>query len=315
MDFLNLIRWKNLVFLAFTLWLMYVAVVETVLGSYGFEGLLSPVEQVLMIASVMFIAAGGYVINDYFDVKIDAINKPESRVVGRVMDRQRAIVIHQILTGVGVVCGVVLAVLVRNVTLGGVYVLVPGLLWFYSASYKRQFFVGNLIVACNVGFAIFMVALVAVAKLEVMYHELLFQTPLVRTLYLCLGAFAVFAFLCTLIREIVKDMEDEEGDREMECHTLPIRLGVVWAKVVVLSLIACVAALLVWINWWVLPFEGTLSIRYMSWGLFLPLGILAVLVVVAGDRRAYGVASQMAKFVMLVGVLYSVVFGYLVSGL
>ncbi len=309
----NLIRWKNLVFLFLTLFLMQTSVVNPILLTFGFDSLLSDLEFALMLLAVLFLAAGGYVINDYFDVKIDEINKPEQRIVGRMIDRHRAIVIHQVLTAIGVCAGLYLAFLLRSITVGAIYVLIPGLLWFYSASYKRQFFIGNIIVAFNVACSILLVALINVSKLRLCYGDLLFETPILRNIYMWIGGFTLFAFLFTICREIIKDIEDEEGDREMECYTLPIKLGLAKTKYVLYGVLVVMILLLCYVSYSLIPFVGDLSSQYILWGLCVPMLVLGILIMMGKTKRDFAQASQLAKYIMLVGVLYSVVFYYLMA--
>ena len=313
--YLELIRWKNLLMLACTLLLMQYVVVNPTLAIYGWQPMLSTWQVILMITAGVMIAAGGYAVNDYFDVKIDAINRPLTRIVGRLMDRHQAILVHQVLTGVGVLCGLSLAVWLRSFTLGVLYVFVPGLLWFYSASYKRQFVIGNIIVAFNAALSILMVGMANAIPLKAMYGELLQQTPVLRQLYAWILGYAVFAFLCTLLREIIKDIEDETGDREMECHTLPIKLGVNKTKYILYALIVLIIALLCIVNFMCLPFpiKGSLSTRYLIFGLILPLLVLGYLLLVAKRKNDYKAASTMSKFIMLLGLLYSLIYYFLLA--
>lgn len=313
--YLELIRWKNLLMLACTLLLMQYVVVNPTLAIYGWQPMLSTWQVILMITAGVMIAAGGYAVNDYFDVKIDAINRPLTRIVGRLMDRHQAILVHQVLTGVGMLCGLSLAVWLRSFTLGVLYVFVPGLLWFYSASYKRQFVIGNIIVAFNAALSILMVGMANAIPLKAMYGELLQQTPVLRQLYAWILGYAVFAFLCTLLREIIKDIEDETGDREMECHTLPIKLGVNKTKYILYALIVLIIALLCIVNFMCLPFpiKGSLSTRYLIFGLILPLLVLGYLLLVAKRKNDYKAASTMSKFIMLLGLLYSLIYYFLLA--
>lgn len=314
MDVLRLIRWKNLLFIAVMLYLMQRSVIDPLLITCGFSQGLDTMQLALLISATMLIAAGGYAINDYFDVKIDAINKPESRIVGRVMDRRMAMIYHQVFTAIGAICGIVLAVSVKSVTIGVFALFVPGLLWFYSASYKRQFFIGNIIVAFNAALSVLAVAIANISILVHQYGALVYQTPfpLVKQIYAWIGGFALFAFLTTLIREIIKDMEDEQGDRELECHTLPIRLGFKKTKIILYGFIALTAGLLCYANFVLLPFaEKGISTRYLIIGLLLPLAILVYFIATAKNKKDYKNASTLCKFIMLTGVFYSLIFYYM----
>ena len=260
--------------------------------------------------AIVLIAAGGYVINDYFDVKIDRINRPDELIVTRSVSKPAAMRLSVILSGVGVVCGVVVAGLLRSLTLGILFVAVPGLLWFYSSSYKRLFMVGNLTIALLAGLTPLMVGMTNVAMLELRYETILPYTTLPHDLYAWLGGFALFAFLLTWIREIVKDLQDQMGDRELECHSMPVVWGETWTKVFVTALIVLTLAVVVQLWWNVLPFPvswTSLSTRYIVLGVVIPLLGALWLLWAAKIPSDYKTCQQVVKLTMLLGMLYSIV--------
>ena len=315
MSYLNLIRYKNLLFLLLMMWCMQRCVAEPILAIYGFDSQNLPLQTwqfALLCTAVICIAAAGYAINDYFDVKIDTINHPVTRIVGVSIERSQAMLCHQVLTVIGVIAGIALAVSLRNLMLGALFVFVPGLLWFYSASYKRQFLVGNIIVALTVATSVMVVALANVGALRHIYNDkLLSQTPIVPNLYGWIGAFALFAFLLTWIREVLKDAEDQEGDREMECRTMPVKYGEKITKIAVIALILITAATLAWLIF--RHANNSLTWRYAGFGIMMPLAVLAVMVAIAKNRADYKNAQQLAKYIMLIGTLYSFVFYYITA--
>lgn len=303
----QLIRWQNLLFTAVIMLLMEYMVAAPLLRQWV---LLPGWLFCLLLFAVVAIAAGGYAINDYFDVRIDAVNRPGRMLVTRTLTKQTAMLCHQVLTGLGAVAGIAAAIVLRSWSLGLIFVFVPGLLWFYSASYKRQFVVGNLIVAFVAALVPLVVAVANAAYLNLRFADLLGYTTVVRDLYLWIGGFALFAFLTTLIREILKDMQDREGDRELECHTLPIRLGDKWTKLVVVSLILLTCGLLCWLVFGVMPFPHTwssYSVRYLIFGLLIPFACELYLVLTARISSDYRFAQGLMKFIMGVGVLFSVI--------
>ena len=171
--YLQLLRVGNLTFAAILLYVMEKWVATPLLQLEQFGELMPWWVLTLLIVSVVGIAAGGYVINDYFDVKIDRINRPDNLVVTRIISRDAAMNLFYGLTAVGVIAGTVVAWWAHSWTLLFTYVVIPGLLWFYSASYKRMFLVGNLVVA----FASAIVPLlVAIANADYLHH--LYQNAL-----------------------------------------------------------------------------------------------------------------------------------------
>jgi len=310
-NYLKLIRLPNLLFIALVQFLMRQVVLIPILQVHGFDVSMEMWMLSLLIAASVFIAAGGYVLNDYFDIKIDAINKSNRQVVGNKISRPAAMLLHQILTGIGVFCGILLAYFARSFTLAFIFIVIPGLLWFYSASYKRQFIIGNLVVSFIVAISVLIVGITQLAFLQKEYGELIFETPIPRLFYGWIGGFALFSFLCTWIREIIKDMEDEKGDREMECRTMPIKWGVNKTKLFLYSLIIITVSCLFLADLLLIHFEGTLTLRYIIFGLALPFAVLSYLIYISKTPKEFHQASTLSKFIMLSGVLYCFVFYYL----
>ena len=174
---IQLFRFKNLIFIVITQWLIYTAIISPIFDKYGLTTLLPAAAFWLMVLATVLIAAGGYVINDYFDLKIDRINRPESVVIGERLSKKSAMRLYIALTGVGVLIGIVLAVWLKNISLGFIFVIVPGMLWFYSSTYKRQFLIGNVIVSLCCALAI-LVLLVTESGVQTAYYgDLIRQTP------------------------------------------------------------------------------------------------------------------------------------------
>ena len=306
---MRLVRWSNLLFLAALVWLMEKWVAVPILDQLAFgEQLPGSILLLIMLATV-FIAAGGYVINDYFDVKIDRINRPDELIVTRSISKPAAMHLSLSLSGIGIVCGIVAAILLRSLTIGILFILVPGLLWFYSSSYKRLFLIGNLIIALLAALTPMLVALANVAILQLRYATILPYTTLQHDLYAWLGGFALFAFLLTWAREIVKDMQDQMGDRELECHSMPVVWGDLWTKIFVTALIVLTIAIIGHCWYHVLPFPiswTSLSTRYIAFGIIIPLLGAIGLLWAAKIPSDYKTCQQLIKVTMLLGMFYSI---------
>lgn len=306
---MRLVRWSNLLFLAALVWVMEKWVATPILVKAAFGEQLPGYMLLLIILATVLIAAGGYVINDYFDVKIDRINRPDEVIVTRSISKPAAMRLSMILSGIGIACGIAVAVLLKSLTIGILFVLIPGLLWFYSSSYKRLFMVGNLIISLLAAVTPIVVAMTNVAVLQLRYETILPYTTLVHDIYAWLGGFALFAFLLTWIREIVKDMQDQMGDRELECHSMPVVWGETWTKVFVTGLVVVTLAIIGHLWWHILPFPTTwtsLSTRYIVLGIVTPLLCLVWLLWSAKIPSDYKVCQQVVKFTMLIGMLYSI---------
>ncbi len=314
----SLVRFPNLLIIAFTQYAMRYLLMEPLLPSDTFELQFGDFQFALLVSSTMLIAAAGYIINDYFDTRADLINKPARVVVGVAISRKVAMILHLMLNIIGVGIGVYLAFYVGLPSLSLVFMLSTGLLWFYSTNYKKQFLVGNLAVAFLTGLVPLMVVLFEIPLLNREYGEVMIRYDAdFNYLFSWVSAFSFFAFFTTLIREIIKDAEDFEGDNAYGMKTVPIVLGTFWTRFVVVLLIAitlCALGFLLfkYIFYSVDPADY-ISLVYFSLFLMLPLILLAIQVMTARDKRAYRRASTLIKLVMLFGIFYSVLVFYLVG--
>lgn len=308
--YLRLLRVGNLAFMAILVFVMEKWVATPLLRLAQFSEQMPWWVLTLLIISTVLIAAGGYVINDYFDVKIDRINRPDDIVVTRHISRDGAMRLFQILTAAGVIAGLAVAWWARSWTLAMIFIVIPGLLWFYSASYKRQLLVGNIVVAFASALVPLLVAIVNADYLRHLYGEALQYTPIIGMLYVWMSGFAIFAFLMTLAREMVKDIQDIAGDREMECRTAAIVWGEKASKVIVTVLLIIISALIAYIGFCALPYEHgwhTLSSRFVVFGMIVPILCAIVLLWAAKTPLEYRRTQLIIKFAMFMGVMYGFV--------
>ena len=315
---LRLIRFPNLVIIAATQYAMRYLLMEPLLPSDTFTLQFGDIQFFFLVLSTIFIAAAGYIINDYFDTQADMINKPARVVVGVKISRRVAMTLHAALNIIGVGIGIYLAFYVKLPSLSFVFIIATGLLWFYSTNYKRQFLVGNLSVAFLTGLVPLMVVLFEIPLLNREYGQVMLRNDAsFNYIFAWVGGFSFFAFLTTLTREVIKDAEDFEGDMAYGMKTVPIVLGLVWTKVVVLSLIGLTMFMLIYLQVKYILFSveplDYFSLVYFLLFLMLPLIGLTVQVLVAKTKRDYSRASNLIKIVMLTGILYSALVFYLVN--
>jgi 4-hydroxybenzoate polyprenyltransferase len=230
----------------------------------------------LLASSTAIIAGAGYIINDYYDIKIDLINKPERVVIGKSITRRYALFFHSVLSILGVLLGLLLGWRV-----GVIHFLSVFLLWWYSNSLKRQPFIGNFVVAWLTSISIVLV--------NILYD---LNNPLIVI-------YALFAFFMTLIREIVKDMEDLKGDNSFGCKTLPIVWGIRKTKWIIYILLVVLGASVVLLN----EQYAQLPLYYFLIFLYIPLGLLLVRLINADTRKDFYWLSQWCKIIMLLGVV------------
>jgi 4-hydroxybenzoate polyprenyltransferase len=314
----SLVRIPNLLIIAFTQYAMRYLIMGPLLPSDSFELQFGDFQFALLVFSTMLIAAAGYIINDYFDTRTDLINKPARVVVGVAISRKVAMNLHLILNILGVGIGVYLSFYVGLPSLSLVFVLSTGLLWFYSTNYKKQFLVGNLIVAFLTSLVPLMVVLFEIPLLNREYGEIMIRHDAdFGYLFAWVSAFSFFAFITTLIREIIKDAEDLEGDHAYGMKTIPIVLGTFWTRVVLAALIATTMIALGFLLFKYIYLSvdpaDYVSLAYFIVFLFLPLTLLVIQVITASSKKAFHRASTLIKLVMLFGILYSAVVFYLVG--
>lgn len=315
-SFFNLIRWQNLLIVILTMVLMRYAVIAPLIGKIGVILLMGSGEEspmvlqfpwydfVILVASTVFITAGGYVINDYFDIKTDLINKGRV-IVGTKIPRRRAMMWHNILNVAGIAGGVFISKKIGHIELGAIFLVVSGLLYFYSATYKRQFLIGNIIVSILTALVPLIVILYEWPALFKYYSLYSIYPPEIDFLLYWIGGFALFAFITTLIREIIKDIEDVEGDLAYGRNTVPLVIGITSAKIVTVCLIIITIAML-YLAWYFFV-NDTVTLIYVSSAIVLPLLFVIYKVAVSKSRKQLHRASSIMKIVMLTGILYSAV--------
>ncbi len=247
--------------------------------------------------STMMIAAAGYIINDYYDVKIDLINKPERVVVGRSISRRYAILLHTILSITGVALGLLIDWKIAVVNFGSAF-----LLWLYSNSLKRLPFVGNFSVAVLTGLSVAVVWIIAVITPTARVVEPNWQIPFIGTVIVAQGVgifvYSLFAFFVTLVREIIKDMEDLKGDNTFGCKTLPIVWGIRRTKNIIYFLTILFVGTVFFVH---LTLSG-LPMMYFTIFLFAPLAWLLMGLNRADTKKDYYQLSVLCKVIMVLGV-------------
>lgn len=313
--FLNLIRWKNLVIVVLTMVLMRYAIIEPLLNqirvvivsSIGLEEsmkLQMPwYDFAVLVLATVLITAGGYVINDYFDIKTDLINRGEV-LVGTKIPRRKAILWHSILNIAGIIAGFYVSLRAGYFWLGTLFLLVSGLLYFYSASYKRQFLIGNLVVATLTAMVPMLVVIYEWPALYRYYQVNAEILPKFDLILYWVGGFSLFAFLTTLTREIIKDIEDFEGDMAYGRNTIPVIIGINSTRIVAISLILITIALL-YLVWYFLV-NDWITFIYLTILIVIPLFLVIYKLKTDVTRRKIHGASNMMKIVMLTGILYSI---------
>lgn len=266
---LKLIRFPNLAIIALTQLMVALFLIE----DNTFSDILKDFELHLLIMSTLFIASAGYLINDYYDIKIDYVNKPGRVVIGKHIKRRQVLIIHLIFNFSGIILGAVVSWWIM-----GINILAAFLLWLYSNMLKRLPLWGNITVSLLTGFSVFIIYLFYAKNIELI------------TMY------AVFAFLISLIREIVKDLEDIEGDEKFGCKTLPIIIGSSATKkfIYAINIIFLLVVLIV-------TNDSAIFLPYFL-TLLVALSFLCTRIYFADKKNDFLQISRLAKLIMVLGI-------------
>jgi 4-hydroxybenzoate polyprenyltransferase len=282
---------------------MRYGVIKPLIGFNGFELQLSLYSFLILTFATICITAAGYIINDYFDTRIDALNKPNRIIIGNTIERRFALSLLTILNVIGVVLGFYVSFIIKVPALGLIFPIVSGLLWFYSTTYKKQLIIGNLVISCITALVPLIVIYYEIPPLNHYYHDLIMSSGedfsyVLHWIYF----YAFFAFILTLIREIVKDMEDFEGGEAYGRNTLPIVTGIKFTKTVVLSLILLFLIFLGVI--YVKYLKDMITLIYILIFIIIPLLVIGIRTLKANKKDDYHLISGIIKLVMLAGVVY-----------
>lgn len=307
-DFFKLIRWPNLLFIALTQILFFFCVVEPVL----YHGVHMPRENyflfLILSASSVLIAAAGYIINDYFDLNIDLVNKPSKMVVDRSISRRWAIFFHMFFSVIGILMGFYIALQNGNWIVGFANTICVFFLWFYSTTFKKKLLSGNIMISLLTAWVVFVVYLLTVHQKADVFHlnNPVSQQKLLRLAIL----YSSFAFIITLIREIVKDIEDMEGDAKYGCRTMPIVWGVEFSKVFASVWLVILLALLVVVLLYILQFSMWVAAAYNIVLIIIPAAYCMYLLLKAKTVKDFSILSKWIKAVIFTGILSMVLFKF-----
>ncbi|MEE4199057.1 MAG: geranylgeranylglycerol-phosphate geranylgeranyltransferase [Bacteroidales bacterium] len=287
------------------------SIIKPLLQVNQFELQFSELHFFFLVLATVLITAAGYVINDYFDTRTDLVNRPETVILGRQINRRWAILLHIVFNTIGIGLGAYISFYIGLPILTLVFIMITGILWFYSTTYKRQFLIGNIIVALLTALVPLMVLLFEIPLLREQYGLLLIELKAdFMHVILWVTAFSFYAFLLTLIREIIKDVEDFEGDNAYGRNTLPIVLGVMNTKMIIITFILLTQFSLVYVYFRFL--KDVITLVYFMLFLIIPLLILLYRIFIAREKKDYHWASNLSKAIMLAGILYAVVANYLI---
>ena len=258
---------------------------------------LSDFNYILLVIATVCVAAGGYVINNIMDQETDEIAKPHNRVVGFSISETVAYNWYIGLTIVGVGIGFYLSNVIYKPTFASMFILVATLLYMYATSFKQIPVLGNVVVALLLSTSIIIIGLFDI--LPAIDADNRFR---MKEAFSILMDYAIFAFIINLIREIVKDLEDMDGDYQSGINTLPITIGIPKTKIIVgiLTLIS-IGMLAYYINSNL--FELDYVIYYTMVFIIGPLIYFGVKLMNAETKKQLHHLSLVLKIILFFGIL------------
>jgi 4-hydroxybenzoate polyprenyltransferase len=299
--FLKLVRLPNLFFIALSQVLFQYCVYRPM-----YDGTIpanDTLHFIFLVLASLCIAAAGYIINDYFDINIDEVNKPKRMVVGKIINRRWAIAWHFMLNSAGLALTILALPFAQKWYLILANMLCMALLWFYSTSFKKQLLVGNIVISVLTAWTILIIffSKVDLSDAFVTDHRHFFRIAIL---------YAGFAFIISLVREAIKDMEDMPGDAKYNCRTMPIAWGVNAAKVYTAVWLVVLIAVIIVTLVYILQFKWWIPVGYGFVAVIVPLVYVLLKLKPAVTPVDYRRLSNITKLVMFTGILSMLFFCY-----
>lgn len=309
--YLQLIRWPNLIVIAYCMYVLRYALLIPLLQTRGIAPVLSDFHFFLIVLSCMLTAAAGYIVNDIYDRAIDKINKPERIIVGEKISVRSAENLYLVLNLAAIIMGIYVSYSINLRSLSLLFPLVAGILYFYSSTYKTILLFGNLLVAALSALIPFTVVLFDLPLIYQKFKPFMGSSHLNFNLVIfAFIAYSVFAFLISFFRELIKDIEDFEGDRAFGKNTFPVTFGTTWSKIIAFVILIMLMFSIGFVTFKYL--RDPISIMYIIGLVLAPMGYLAVMLLKARNASDFSYISRITKIIMIMGITYALVLDNLI---
>ncbi len=300
-SFFKLIRWPNLLIIAISMiFIRYFIILPGLRLQYGVG--MSMFSFVLLIIATLLIAVGGYLINDIEDQDIDNFNKPGKNQINRVVSLKTVNIFYWIFTIAGIIAGSWLSFLVGHANYSLIFILTAGLLWFYTKRYKCQPLVGNVVVAFLSALSF---GLVWLYEFTAIYHKAIhleaFKSYFIFTNKLVL-IYMGFAFFLSLAREVVKDIEDYNGDDRFGCRTFAVVYGTTAAKIVAIVILVLGVLFSGWAQYFFYN-DGLMTIYYFFYVIDILFITNIARIIKSKENNEYRLLSSHLKVLMAGGII------------
>lgn len=287
--YFNLIRWKNLLLIIYVFFLLKFFFFH----SFYVETTLSSLQFIILLFSVLFITAAGYIINDIFDIKADEINKPNKVIVSENISIEQAKQWYKITNTIGIILGIMLCLSISKPTHSFIFIGTALLLYYYSKILKGKPLIGNLIVSILIAFS--------VVILPVFDINFSIKNNPQNTAITVIIVLAFFAFILNLIREIIKDIEDINGDKSLNLKTLPIIFGRNRAQIIA-SYLCLIPICLLFFLVYNYSRNYKFPMLYLLLSTLIPLLVVAIKLRSAEKKSEFHKLSSLLKIIMFLGI-------------
>ena len=269
---------------------------------YGFfmhfdaEITLSTLGFVFLVFATALIAAGGYIINDIFDVTSDKINRPSKRIIDVSIDSKKARLLYYLFTFTGLGLGFILSAMIMKPLYALFFFVSAIALYVYSRFLKTVPLVGNILISVIVGLSIL---IVGVFELLPIVNSINADTQMV--VFNVLRDISIFAFMINFIREVVKDIEDIQGDHVARYKTIPIILGVKrTARIMAIIGLVCVAIISLYTFTYL--YNEKWAVAIVFFGIIAPLGYVCAQLWEASSKKQFHKLSILLKIILFIGI-------------
>ncbi len=302
MPFLRLIRYKNLLMVLLTMVLTKYVLIDALIEATS----LSDFNFILLALSIILITAAGYIVNDIYDIKADEINKQHKVFIGVLISKKTAWISYYLFNFIGLVLGGYLSLLFNNLFGFCIFIISPILLFFYSTHMKRLLFVGNIIVSLLIALSVLIIPVFELNSTTIHLKDSFLNSLNLAKPFWIVVSYSFFAFLATLIREIIKDIEDVDGDLKLNAKTLPIVIGRKRASRVAFFFSAILIFFLITIIK-----TGKNNVVFFSYAtvfLLLPLFYFMYKLWFAKSKKDFTLLSNLLKIILFFGILSMIFF-------
>ena len=294
MAYLHILRPKNLIIVGITQWILYQFIILAFIDQPSLDGFLFS----LLVLDTILIAASGYIINDIKDAETDLVNKPSKTYVPSIISIKNAYRYYFLLLTSGLILAIYIAYSISNLPLVVIYPFACGLLYLYSSRYKNSIIIGNVLVSIFVALVSGIIFFAERNSITLLSDHI--KMWLIIELFV---AYMVFSFAVNMIREIIKDIEDIEGDTAAGLTTYPIKYGTEAAKKLA---VAFSGGTIIFLILWMITTTIAMDLRIYVFLLLLvasPLVVIIQILTKTTGKRDFSKISAILKYIMLAGLV------------